>query len=215
MSDPIMSEISLFGCNFAPRNWAFCMGQLMAVSEYQSLYSLLGTTYGGDGRTSFGLPDLRGRTAVGPGIGPGLSNRVLGQKGGWESVQLSISNMPSHNHAASGHASSTGTLNGTPNSNASVKCNNSSVTTNAPAGKVWGANRNYEIYADDTGTDDEMHAGLVQVTVDLSPVTVDVTTTVDSVTVNNAGGNMAHDNMSPFLVLNYSICTIGLYPSRN
>jgi microcystin-dependent protein len=96
--DPFIAEIKIFAGNFAPRGWAFCEGQLLPISQNQALFSLIGTIYGGDGRTSFALPDLRGRTAVGPGNGPGLSSYREGQKGGLEHVTLTTSQMPSHNH---------------------------------------------------------------------------------------------------------------------
>jgi len=86
--NPFLAQIVLFGGNFAPRGWAFCDGQLLAISQNDALFSLLGTTYGGDGRTSFGLPDLRGRTPIGPRNGPGLSDYRLGQRGGVEDVTL-------------------------------------------------------------------------------------------------------------------------------
>ncbi len=93
-----LAQIILFGGNFAPRNWAFCEGQLLAINSNQALFSLLGTIYGGDGRTTFGLPDLRGRVPIHPGSGPGLSTYRLGQKGGIENVTLTINQIPSHNH---------------------------------------------------------------------------------------------------------------------
>ena len=102
MSEPFLGQISMFGGNFAPRGWALCDGQLLAIAQNQALFSLLGTTYGGDGRTTFALPDLRGRVPMHPGNGPGLTPRSLGQKGGTESVTLTTQEMPSHNHAASG-----------------------------------------------------------------------------------------------------------------
>ncbi len=100
MSDPFIGQITMFAGNFAPRNWALCDGQLLAVSQNEALFSLLGTTYGGDGRTTFGLPELRGRIPVhsGAGQGPGLSTRPLGQKGGVETVSLTAAQMPSHGH---------------------------------------------------------------------------------------------------------------------
>ncbi|MEL6251848.1 MAG: tail fiber protein [Bacteroidota bacterium] len=85
-----IGEIRMFGGNFAPRGWALCEGQLLAISSYNALFSILGTTYGGDGRTSFGLPDLRGRTPVGAGAGPGLTNRTLGSKFGTENLSISL-----------------------------------------------------------------------------------------------------------------------------
>ena len=98
--DPFIGAIIMFGGNFAPRGWALCDGQLLAISSNSSLFSILGTTYGGDGRTTFGLPDLRGRFAMHPGSGPGLSPRSLGQKSGAETATLATNNMPSHTHTA-------------------------------------------------------------------------------------------------------------------
>jgi len=98
MSEPFVGEIRMFAGNFAPRGWAFCDGQLLAVSQNDALFSLLGTIYGGDGRTTFGLPDLRGRLPIHAGNGPGLSERRLGAKGGAEKVTLTVNQMPSHGH---------------------------------------------------------------------------------------------------------------------
>jgi len=98
--DPFLGEIKLFAGNFAPRAWAYCDGQLLPISQYSALFSILGTTYGGDGRTTFALPDLRGRAAIHPGTGPGLSTYTLGQRGGVEQIRLSTANLPSHTHTA-------------------------------------------------------------------------------------------------------------------
>lgn len=95
-----LGEIKMFAGNFAPRGWALCDGQLLAISSNSALFSILGTTYGGDGRTTFALPDLRGRVAMHPGTGAGLTNRRLGQRGGTETNMLTISQMPAHNHSA-------------------------------------------------------------------------------------------------------------------
>jgi microcystin-dependent protein len=99
MAEPFIGQITLFAGNFAPRGWAFCQGQLLAIAQNTALFSILGTTYGGNGQTTFALPDLRGRTPVGPGQGPGLSNYSLGQSAGVESVTLSMNEMPQHTHA--------------------------------------------------------------------------------------------------------------------
>ena len=96
--ETFLGEIRMFAGNFAPTGWAFCQGQLLPIAQNQALFSLLGTTYGGDGRTTFALPDLRGRVPVGFGQGPGLSNRVIGEQFGSELVTLNINQMPSHNH---------------------------------------------------------------------------------------------------------------------
>ncbi len=98
MSEPFVGEIRMFAGNFAPRGWSFCDGQLLAVSQNDALFSLLGTIYGGDGRTTFGLPDLRGRIPLHAGSGPGLSPRRLGAKAGAEKVTLTVNQFPSHNH---------------------------------------------------------------------------------------------------------------------
>ena len=96
--EPFIATIMMFGGNFAPRGWALCDGQILPIAQNQALFSLLGTTYGGNGQTTFALPDLRGRMPMHAGQGPGLSTRMLGQMGGTESVTLTINNIPAHNH---------------------------------------------------------------------------------------------------------------------
>jgi len=96
--EPLLGSLLLFAGNFAPRGWMFCNGQLLPIAQNTALFSLLGTTYGGDGMTTFALPDLRGRMPIGWGQGPGLSNYDLGEQAGMENVTLTISNMPAHNH---------------------------------------------------------------------------------------------------------------------
>ncbi len=99
--DPFIGQIQAFGFNFAPRGWAFCDGQLLPISQNTALFSLLGTTYGGDGRLTFALPDLRGRSIIHPGQGPGLSSITQGERAGSENITLTGNNMPSHNHNVS------------------------------------------------------------------------------------------------------------------
>lgn len=96
--DSYVGEIRLIANNFAPQGWKFCQGQLLAIAEYDTLFSLLGTTYGGDGQTTFALPDLRGRLPLGQGQGPGLTNREFGEEFGFESVTLLTTQLPAHNH---------------------------------------------------------------------------------------------------------------------
>lgn len=119
--NPFIAQIMMFGGNFAPRGWAFCHGQLLPIAQNTALFSILGTTYGGDGRTTFALPDMRGRVNVSPGNGPGLSNYAWGQKGGTETNRLNITQMPQHNHHflvptsnAAGDESTPGALGATP-----------------------------------------------------------------------------------------------------
>ncbi|MEM9260845.1 MAG: tail fiber protein [Bacteroidota bacterium] len=97
--EPFIGQIQAYGFNFAPRSWAFCDGQLLAINSNQALFSLLGTMYGGDGRTSFGLPDLRGRSIVHRGQGPGLANIPQGARGGTEVITLNANHLPPHNHS--------------------------------------------------------------------------------------------------------------------
>ena len=118
MANPFVAEIRIFGCNFAPIGWAMCNGQIISISQNTALFSLLGTTYGGDGRTNFALPNLQGMAAMDQGQGPGLSLRVLGEQGGEPNVTLLTTQMPSHNHtlmgkAAGGQADPVGHLYGT------------------------------------------------------------------------------------------------------
>lgn len=108
MSDPFIGEIRLFPYNFEPRGWAFCHGQLLPISQHTALFSLIGTIYGGDGRVTFALPDLRGRVPVSAGQGPGLSLYDVGQVGGAESVTLSESQLPAHNHLMAANGPSSG-----------------------------------------------------------------------------------------------------------
>ncbi len=109
--EPTLGEIRLFAGNFAPRGWALCQGQLLAISSNDELFSLLGTIYGGDGRTTFGLPDFRGRVPVHQGTGPGLSPYRIGSKGGVEQVTLNVNEIPSHNHLPQANT----TVGGSPN----------------------------------------------------------------------------------------------------
>ncbi|MFD1627836.1 phage tail protein [Azospirillum griseum] len=110
MVDSVLGEIRPFAGNYAPEGWALCDGRLLKVMDYQALFSLIGTTYGGDGTTTFAVPDLRGRLPVGQGQGAGLTNRTVGQSGGASMVQLSTANMPSHTHSFS-VSGNTGTTN--------------------------------------------------------------------------------------------------------
>jgi microcystin-dependent protein len=120
MSEPFLGEIKMFGGTFAPRNYAFCNGQLMSIQQNSALFAILGTTYGGNGVQTFGLPDLRGRVPMHWGQGLGLSNYVQGEVGGVESVQLSSTQMPAHNHVAL----------------VSVQCNPDDASVGTPTGNV-------------------------------------------------------------------------------
>jgi microcystin-dependent protein len=115
MADPFLGQVQSFGFNFAPRGWAFCNGQILSIAQNSALFALLGTTYGGNGQTTFGLPDLRGRVSMHWGQGPGLSNYDIGEVAGVENVTMSQSQMPAHVHAEVFKVSSGGKLNTSPN----------------------------------------------------------------------------------------------------
>ncbi|XMO88109.1 tail fiber protein [Algibacter sp. AS12] len=136
---PYTGQIKMFAGNFAPRGWAFCDGQLLAISQNDALFSLLGTTYGGDGRTTFGLPDLRGRVPVSQGQGPGLSDLRLGIRFGVEQVTLTQNEMPAHNHATNTTAQiAVSTVTGTElNADANVLANHTNAYN---SGSTAGAN---------------------------------------------------------------------------
>ena len=108
MTEPFTGEIRMFGGTFAPRNWSFCNGDLISIAQNDALFSLIGTIYGGNGRTTFGLPDLRGRIPIHAGSGPGLSNRPIGQKSGSETATVNTNQLPSHTHNLTANNSSAG-----------------------------------------------------------------------------------------------------------
>lgn len=132
--EPFLGQICMVGFNFAPRGWAQCYGQLLPIASNSALFSLLGTIYGGDGRTTFALPDLRGRVAVGEGNGPGLSNRPFGQRGGTETTTLTIANIPSHSHTITIRANNTGGTTNNPTNAimAETGFGDNEYTTNSP-----------------------------------------------------------------------------------
>ena len=188
--DPFIGQIMMFGGNFAPRGWALCDGQLLAISSNSALFSILGTTYGGDGRTTFGLPDLRGRFPLHPGNGPGLSPVNLGQKRGSESVTLSVNNLPAHNHP----------FTFTPNPiSASMGSNSSEANTDDPDG-AYPAVSNNDIYSD--SADGTMSA----ITVSGGGGTGEIGFTGNGVPVST---------VNPGLGVNFIIALQGVYPSRN
>ena len=141
MSEPFIGEIKLFAGNFAPRGWALCDGQLLPISSNSALFSILGTTYGGDGRTTFALPELRGRVPVHPGTGPGLSNYRLGQKSGAETNTLTANNMPAHSHNINQASAAEGDSN-VPAGNLLARTDARSYTSTGPAVATGGATDN-------------------------------------------------------------------------
>ena len=174
MSEPFIGQIQPFGFNFAPRGWAKCDGQLLAINQYQSLYALLGTIYGGDGRTTFGLPDLRGRAALHQGRGSGLTDRRIGQRSGEEHVTLNTTQIPVHDHAVN------------------PKCHGGPAASDgdSPVNAFPGI----------AGEDIYNSAGAQ---------------TMGATDSANTGGGQSHDNMQPYLVVNWCIALLGVFPSRS
>jgi microcystin-dependent protein len=176
-TEPFIGEIMIFGFNFAPKGYATCSGQILSIAQNTALFSILGTTYGGNGQTTFGLPDLRSRGANGMGQGPGLSNYSLGQVGGETSVTIGINEMAAHNHL--------------------VQCNSGDGDQSSPVNNVFagpGAERDLFWYNNgNTGSPANMAA----------------------TAVGNAGGNQPHNNLMPYLVVNFCIAVQGIFPSRN
>lgn len=171
MAEPFLAEIRMVGFNFAPRGWAFCDGQILPINQNQSLYSLLGTTYGGDGRTSFGLPDLRGRTPIHTGNSNGGTSHQLGQKSGEETHTLATGEMPQHTHQ--------------------IQATNTTGSVDTPENNILaGAAAN--VYGDPAST-----------------------VNMGSQTIVNKGAGQAHENMQPYIAVNFCIALRGLFPSRN
>lgn len=168
--DSYIGDIKLTAITFNQSGWLECNGQLLQISEHTALYSLLGTTYGGNGSTNFALPDLRGRVPVGLGTGPGLATYNQGQKGGVEGVTLTANQLPAHTHG--------------------VSVSTSAGTSFSPDGT----------FLANTGNFDKEYSATAN--------------TVNTVMVQSAGGNIAHENRQPYTVVRYVICVNGLYPSR-
>lgn len=171
MAEPFIADIKIVGFNFAPRGWAHCDGQILPISQNQALFALLGTTFGGDGRTSFALPDMRGRAPIHQGNGGGLTSRPWGSRGGEDRVALTTAQMPPHTHQV--NASSDSATVTTPGGNLPA--------TVVPGFNVYGATAN----ADGEATQ-----------------------------VTETGGDQGHNNMQPYLALNFIIALNGLFPSR-
>ena len=172
MSEPFVGEIRMFAGTFAPRGWALCDGQLLAVSQNDALFSLFGTIYGGDGRTTFGLPDLRGRIPIHQGQGPGLSQRRLGQKGGTEVETLTLGETPVHSHR--------------------FQASSESADLASPQAAVPAQSALVDAYIQDAAS-----AGL------------------NASAIQNTGGSQSHNNLQPFVCINFIVALSGIYPPRD
>ncbi|MFC5049976.1 phage tail protein [Rubritalea spongiae] len=209
--DPFLAEIKMFAGNFAPRGWAFCDGQLLPISQYSAVFSLVGTIYGGDGRTTFALPDLRSRVPVHPGSGPGLSTYRLGQKGGAETVTLNQTQIPSHSHLIHDlPGTSAVTLSAQAEFNVSTAAADEAEPTDssylAAASLASGGVVNMFT---ETAPDEKLASNAVVVTAVGNGVT-----SSDGAT-SNAGGGLPHTNIQPFLCVNFIFALQGVFPSRS
>ncbi|MAD46011.1 MAG: phage tail protein [Oceanospirillaceae bacterium] len=175
MAEAFLGEIRVFAGTFAPHNWALCNGQALSISSYQALYSLLGTTYGGDGVSTFALPDMRGRLPVHKGDGLGLTSRPLGSRYGTETVTLTEDQIPAHNHP--------------------IQTSTSAPDQNVAVGNMLASGGAVKVYNENPAQSSIK---------DFSPEAV-----------GYQGGGQAHYNMMPYLCMNFIICLVGTYPSRN
>ncbi len=196
--DEFIGIIKLFAGNFAPQGWAFCNGQLLPIAQNTALFSILGTTYGGDGRSTFGLPDLRSRVPAGggQGPGPGLPSINLGELGGEPTHTLIASEMPAHTHTAVVAGNATLSVSSADSSQTNATAGASIATPGSP-GRVFTPTLGFNTSTPDT----VLNAASVN---------------TSSLAVNNAaaGGSAPHNNMQPYLGLSYIICLTGLYPTR-
>jgi len=188
--EPFIGQIQPFGFNFAPRGWAKCDGQILAISSNSALFSLLGTTFGGDGRTTFALPDLRGRSIVHIGHGPGLSPISWGERGGREHITLTQSNIPSHSHALVDGVANV-TVSTTENDNATAD------TDGGANGLGTGGADMPDIFRESPTTADK-----------LAGVSISGTTSL-------TGGSLPFETRNPFLGINVCIAQMGIFPSRS
>ena len=175
MSEPFVGEIRMFGFGFAPQGWALCNGQLLPISQNTALFSIIGTYYGGDGKSTFALPNLQGMAPLGFGQGNGLTPRNIGDTGGETSVTLIASQMAAHTHAAQGSSNGGDQV--------------------SPANGVWSipsVGRGLNVYDPGAGSSPAMNVKAI----------------------SSVGGNQAHDNMMPYLTLNFCIALVGIYPQR-
>jgi microcystin-dependent protein len=181
MGTPYIGEIRLTSFNFPPKGWALCNGQLLSIQQNPALFSLFGTFYGGDGIRTFALPNMQSRVPIHMGQGNGLSNYVIGQQGGVESVTLQYNSMPLHTHL--------------------VVASTNFGSSNAPAGDILAQTNGGTVSAPVAGQ--------------LDFVTTAATGNMEQTTIGQQGGNQPHSNIQPYLVINFIVALVGIFPSRN
>ncbi len=185
-TEPFIGEVKLLAFNFPPRGFQLCQGQTISIANYTALFALIGTTYGGDGQTTFKLPDLQGRVPVHQGQGPGLPMVTIGQAGGSYQTTIGTANMPMHIHTLFG-------------ATAVFNANDNAGGENSPDGGYFGMNSSQAFYASAPAANEFMNPGMVRV----------------SGTTGAQGGSVPVDITNPYLCINYSIAMEGIFPSRN
>lgn len=188
MSQPFIGQLALFGFNFPPKGWALCNGQLLPINQNQALFSLLGTTFGGNGQTTFALPDLRGRVPIGVGVNG--SNPFLGESSGSESVTLTLSQLPAHTHALNTSALT-----------ATARCRNAGANLPTPVGNTFAIVNPGTTQAYSSAPDGDMQASSAAFG--------------GSAQALATGSSQPHENRQPSLVLSYCIALVGIFPSQN
>ncbi|MBI9053335.1 MAG: tail fiber protein [Bacteroidales bacterium] len=199
--DGYIGEIRGFAGNFAPRNWAYCEGQLLQISQFTALYAVIGTFFGGDGRSTMQLPNLGGRVPIGAGQSAGTSYYPLGHTSGYESVVLTQNELPSHTHTATPNL----TVNGAATGNVELPCYNEGGDATSPGGNILA----------NIGSG-YMEAG--EADANLAPAAASLSvqgTAQGTVTIGAAGANLPVYNVQPFTAINWIICLDGQFPSRN
>ncbi|MBO9584287.1 MAG: tail fiber protein [Flavobacterium sp.] len=184
--DEYLGVIKIFAGNFAPKNYMFCAGQILSIAQNQALFSLLGTTYGGNGTTTFALPNLQGIVPIGQGTSPSGTNFTLGETGGTTNNTLLVNNLPAHNHSGP----------------ATVAVTSAQATDSTP------------IDGSSIATPGSVVSRVFTPTLGFATSTPSVKLT-SAITTVNVGSNIPVNNMQPYLAINYIICVQGLYPSRN
>lgn len=189
MADFFLGEIRPFTCNFAPAGWQLCQGQILPIQQYAALFSILGTSFGGNGTTNFQLPNLQGQVLVGTGQLNGGSDYVIGETGGNPSVALNIGTMPGHNHTFNGGLN-TGVIE--KSNDTTIPAANVSFLSNMFVKPAGGGNQPANLYTNTS-----------------------VNTQMNLTMLTTAGGNIPHENRQPYLVINYCIAMAGQFPTRN
>lgn len=185
-TEPFIGEVKLLAFNFPPLGYQTCQGQMISIAEYTALFSLIGTTYGGNGQTTFALPDLQGRVPIGQGQGPGLPDYSMGEAAGSPTITLMAANLPAHIH----------TLNSV---RVSIASNETSGSSNTSANAFPGNNDSTGVYAEAPTPNTYMAPGVATI----------------SGSTDQAGTNTPFNCMNPYIVMNYSIALEGIFPSRN